>query len=107
MKMAFDPDKRDPYCGHDPLQALAIIDLFEGEKFFGTIAFYYSDKGRGSFYRPGEKPEITLSYAISRYSEIIGTLRQEKPVFVKMHTDTTVLPWLETGMEKVGEEEGR
>jgi hypothetical protein len=100
----------NPHFARDPLHAIATIELYGGggEERLATIAFYYTDHGRGSSYEPDMSPPVSLAYSIDRFSDIIGILRQEKPVSVVATNDSVqgVIAYLETKYEPVGEQEG-
>jgi hypothetical protein len=98
----------NPYFGRDPQDAIASIYLLNGRERIATISFYYSDNGRGTTYDPDNSPPVGLAYSIDRFSDIIGILRHEKPVYVwaAKHGDKGVIANLRTGREPIGEEEG-
>lgn len=47
----------------------------------------------------------TLSYTISRFSDIIGILLHEKPLYLFLNLDNLMGHLATTGLESVGEEE--
>ena len=84
---------------HDAPEKVVITCFYE-EKTVSYINFYEGDV---------PAPEILphslmkLTYPMSRYSELITTLRYEKPLYISIYEDKSVLS---TVREPVGEQEG-
>lgn len=88
---------------------LANIICYKNREIVGYINFYLEGHvpeskleilGSGS-----AKQYIMLNFEISRISEILDTLRQEKPIFIEVDSDQKVGA-LGTSSEPIGEEEG-
>ena len=81
----------------------AEIDLFDGSERAG-ILYFFPD---GATLPANEETVngIYVRYHLSRFADVIETLREEKPLYVALHTDTGVA-YVGSGFEPIGEEEG-
>ncbi|MDX1477151.1 MAG: hypothetical protein R3301_05565 [Saprospiraceae bacterium] len=78
----------------------AVITCFMGEKTVGYIHFY-----DGAVPEPEVLPTgvMRLCFHFDRLPEIINTIRYEKPLYISLYEDKSVLS---TIREPVGEQEG-
>ena len=78
----------------------AVITCFMGDKTVGYIKFVDGEAPDAEVLPNGT---LHLFFAFSRLSEIINTLRYEKPLFISIYGSKSVLS---TVHEPVGEQEG-
>lgn len=88
--------------GEDEDGTLASIICYKNSEIVGYINFYLE----------GHVPEskltkgcIRMNFDVGRIDEILGTLRQEKPIHIGVNPNYKI-GWVGTGTEPTGEEEG-
>ena len=82
-----------------------LIDCFNGTAFVGKLVFHLP----GAALPPNivtSSGVIYLRYSIGQFGDVIGILRQEKPLFIRLSTPSGVGYLGTTDSEPVGEEEG-
>ena len=82
------------------LDQKVVINCFLGEKTVGYITFIDGDMPLPEILHTGA---LRLYYPFSRFNEIMTTLRYEKPLFMSIYGDKSVVS---TVKEPVGEQEG-
>lgn len=102
----FDAYQAFYYTGPATLQA--VIQVYAAGVFNGRIGFY-PDAGpvvpNGTINPLG--PTVpAINYALSRYNDVIQTLRFEKPLYISFDTVTGVGFLATSQLEPVGEQEG-
>ena len=88
----------------------ALLACYRNSALVGLIQFVKEDRdvtGHKAVRDDPDAPEIPLlRFSISRFGDIITTLRYEKPLFIEIDTET-MYGGIRTTMEPVGEEEGK
>ena len=107
----FEFDEYRLKYGHSETEdTAAILACYEDSSLVGLIQFVKEDldiAGHKAVREDPDAPEIPLlRFSISRFDDIITTLRYEKPLFIEIDTDTGY-GGIRTTMEPVGEEEGK
>lgn len=88
-------------------ETLALINCYKASDIVGTINFHPEGQVPESKVETNTsgKQTIRVYYPITRISEILDTLRLEKPVYISVDTSNK-LGWVSTDAESAGEQEG-
>lgn len=97
--------------GHtEPNDTAALLACYQDSALVGLIQFVKEDRdvtGHKVVREDPDAPEIPLlRFSISRFDDVITTLRYEKPLFIEFDTETGY-GGIRTTLEPVGEEEGK
>jgi hypothetical protein len=98
IQVDFDSYKYWYYSGH-PYEAL--IYCYKAGAYVGRIVFFTD----GSVPPNASYPEPSIHYPISRFADIIGTLRYEKPLYLFLNLDNLIGLLATTDLEPAGEQE--
>ena len=82
-----------------------LIDCYNGTALVGKLVFHFSGTGLPPNLVTSSGV-IYLRYAIGQFADVIGILREEKPLFLRLSTPSGVGYLATAGSEPVGEEEG-
>ncbi len=107
----FEFDEYRLKYGHSGVDdTAAILACYKDSSLVGLIQFVKEDSdvaGHKAVRESPDAPEIPLlRFSISRFENIITTLRYEKPLFIEIDTDIGY-GGIRTTLEPVGEEEGK
>jgi hypothetical protein len=109
--LRFEFDEYRLKYGHSEIDdTAAILACYRQASLVGLIQFVKEDLdvlGHKAVRENADAPEIPLlRFSITRFDDIITTLRYEKPLFIEIDTETGY-GGIRTTMEPVGEEEGK
>jgi hypothetical protein len=92
-----------------PTQLQAVIQVYASGVFNGRIGFY-PDAGpvvpNGEIQPTGVKVPA-INYALSRFNDVMGMLRFEKPLYIFLDTGNGIGFLGTSQLEPVGEQEGK
>ena len=96
----FDSYKYWYYSGH-PYEAL--IYCYKATAYVGRIVFY---KDGAAIPANANLSGPSIHYPLSRFADVIDTLRMEKPLYLFLNLDNGIGMLATSDFEPVGEEEG-
>ena len=99
---AFDTYRLYHYNADNTYGQTAVINCYSGSSFKGSLYFYKEGVTVPVSSKPGSY--IYLRFSEKQMSEIITTLREEKPLYIGFN-DVNHWGWVSTSQEPVGEEE--
>ncbi len=88
----------------NPIQARAIIRCYDGNNFVLEANFYPGKKGIPENRYSTKYNLVYLRYPMSMFSQVLDTLRNEKPIYFRFNEPSKV-GFIRTGKEPVGEGE--
>jgi hypothetical protein len=103
IKKAFDSYSIVHSSGNSQYEADIACFITGTVNMIGRIIFFKDDSPLPANVNLAFGPEI--HFPLSRYSEVVDTLRQEKPLYLWFDTSTLVGAVATTDKEPVGEEE--
>jgi hypothetical protein len=98
IRADFDSYKYWYYSGH-PYEVL--VYCYKGGIYVGRIVFFKDELVEPNF----SAPEPSIHYPISRFADVIGTLRYEKPLYLFLNLDNLIGLLATDDFEPTGEQE--
>ena len=109
LRFEFD-EYRLKYGHTETERTAALLACYKDSALVGLIQFVKEGrdiKRHTAVRENADAPEIPLiRFPVSRFNDVITTLRYEKPLFIEFDTETGY-GGIRTTMEPVGEEEGK
>jgi hypothetical protein len=109
IRFEFD-EYRLKYGQSETDETAALLACYKDSALVGLIQFVREEREVSAHKLVREDPESQeiplLRFSISRFNDVITTMRYEKPLYIEID-DETLYGGIRTTMEPVGEEEGK
>lgn len=100
---AFDTYRIYHYNADNTYNQTAVVNCYSGSSYKGSL-YFYQDGATVPNSSKSSSGYLYLRFSGSQFSEIIATLREEKPLTMGFN-DGNLWGWVSTSQEPVGEEE--